>query len=284
MTKSSLMFLTTVIMLTTGNLDHLSAQQGPLNPFWTAGKVEHEAGTAAAKVVSADPRPLWMALNALEREYGWVIDYDDPIYSQAETTAQNNPQFESRHPGKVSRMPSGTTFETTFTEPAGNANSPVAVISKIVTDYNASGNPGHFEVRADAAGNIEVVGSSSFSANQIDILNTFVEIPAGEARSLDALQSLTNALTSSTGIKVVLGTIPFNVLMRAHVNISPPGSTSARILLQSISDSGNVQLMWDLLYDYDSQSYFLNLRPRSIIATDLSGNKIIVHIPQSSAH
>lgn len=253
----------------------LFGQSAPVDRFWTAGAIRHAKGSAT--ITSSDPRPLWMAMNALEREYGWAIDFDDPLWGITETAAQHNPQWESLHHGTQSRLPSGTQFQSTFAEDPTGIHSPIAVIRAIVDDYNKSGNPGRFEVHALPSGHIEVIGYSQESAHStLDLLATQVSLPArNSVGRLEALNDLVNALSSASGIKVVFGVLPFNLLGRNQIAI-PQGPTSARDILTLITDSGDVQLMWDLLYDFDSQSYFLSLRPRILIETDAIGNNIIV--------
>jgi hypothetical protein len=50
--------------------------------------VEHSANSAT--VVANNPRPLWMAVVALRHEYGWLIDYEDPIYRVGDTQEVRN--------------------------------------------------------------------------------------------------------------------------------------------------------------------------------------------------
>ena len=249
----------------------VATQTDTLDRFWTAGHVHHLDGKAT--VVSEDPRPLWMALNSLEREYGWVIDYEDPIYDTArESATVHNAQWEAIHPGTMSRVPAGGTFTTSYSEDSNNRISPASrapILKQLVRDYNASNNPGRFEVHQDAKGRVSIVGFSKYSgANQTSILDAVITLPAGVKDTLTALNEFTTVLSQTTKIPVVLGTIPWTLLSQAHVNISSnPGP--ARAILTDIADSAQITLMWDFLYDIDSHSYFLSLRPRSKIQSDV---------------
>lgn len=31
-------------------------------------------------IMASSPRPLWQALEAVKRRYGWTLDYEDPLY------------------------------------------------------------------------------------------------------------------------------------------------------------------------------------------------------------
>jgi hypothetical protein len=71
------------------------------------------------------------------------------------------------------------------------------------------------------------------------------------------------------------GAIPYNRLSSARID-GPKGSVPARDVLTSIAESADTQLMWDLLYDYESRSYFLSLRPTIVIRADEAGGYSIV--------
>jgi hypothetical protein len=54
----------------------------PGTGYWYEGVVTH--GQGKATVESNEPRPLQEAMEALAKEYGWTIDYEDPAYSADE--------------------------------------------------------------------------------------------------------------------------------------------------------------------------------------------------------
>jgi len=221
-----------------------------------------------------------MAMNALEREYGWVIDFDDPIWTESDTTAQNNPVWDAQHPGNPSRMPSGTSFQSTFTEGPDTSRSPIAVVTKVVEDYNASDNPGRFDVRRSPSGRIEVTGTPRDPGRTtVDILDTRVSLPTEPLVSLDAVHKLVTLVSAAAGIKVAVGRVPHNLLNSASIQ-TPQGSVPAREVLTRIAESAEVPLMWDLLYDYDSKSYFLSLRPSIVAVTGEGGKSYFVLQPK----
>ncbi len=278
--RSSTVIVMLVLLVATKST-RVHAQGSSSDSFWRSGAVKH--GTGTATVTSNSPRPLWIALTTMEREYGWVIDFDDPIFGESETVPDHNPRWEARHPGVLSRAPAGAMFQSTYVEDAAIASSAAKVIEKVVEDYNKSDNPGRFEVRIEGAGHIEVVGhprdpNAPFS----DILATPITVAAGTRGSLDALSDLAGVLSSISGVKVVLGTLPFNFLIQAHVVITP-GKLPARELLTQIADSSSVQLMWDFLYDYDTHTYFVSLRPRTKIGADGAINIVLPPLMQKKS-
>ena len=53
--------------------------QSPSKPsFMNAAVVQHN-GTGAT-LTANDPRPLMQAVEAISQEYGWIVDFEDPLY------------------------------------------------------------------------------------------------------------------------------------------------------------------------------------------------------------
>jgi hypothetical protein len=229
---------------------------------WNKPKVNH--GKGSATVESDDPRPLWMALIALEAEYGWIIDYEEPIYSADESVTRPNAKWDSLHPGKPSRVPAGKAFASEYPESPGGFSDTaqrMSVLRKVVADYNQSSNPGAFEVRFASPRRIHVIGYSR-KGDKTALLDREVTLAAGKIGGLDAVKNLADALSQASGVKVVLGVMPLNLLAQAQVDIKGT-ATPAREILVGITDATAVPLMWDLCYDFDSDQYFLNLRAQS---------------------
>jgi hypothetical protein len=277
--------LFTVFLLVIVGIVPVAAGQNaqPDHHYWTAAQVQHWEG--AATVHSEDVRPLWMALNAIQREYGWVIDYEDPIYSlETESTVSHNAQWESLHAGKPSRLPAGTSFSSKYPEDSRksiSASQRQSVIEKIVADFNASPNPGHFEVHQAGPNRVHVIGySRSAKGVRRSVLDTPVTLSPGTMSGMEALNKLVQALSEASGTQVVLGAIAWNPVARARVELKGV-SVPARAILTDIADSANVELMWDFLYDINSNSYFLSLRPRSVVATDESGQPLLKNMFRS---
>jgi len=129
--------------------------------YWYDGTVRHKGSTA--KVMSNEPRPLRQAVESLSEEYGWIVDYEDPIYSDAEAVDRTEPLWVASHPGVRRRLVVGGKFESEFPEVATTGSSvpeEKGVLQKVVADFNNSGNPGQFTLVDEGAGRFAVVGQT----------------------------------------------------------------------------------------------------------------------------
>src|ERR1700675_3234621 len=111
------------------------------------------------KVKSESPPPPPQAVESLSEEYGWVIDYEDPIYSDAETLDRTEPLWVASHPGGRQRLVAGHRFESEFPEVSKigfSASEEKSVLQKVVADFNKSGNPGQFTLVDEGAGRFAI--------------------------------------------------------------------------------------------------------------------------------
>ncbi len=113
--------------------------------YWDDGIVMHNGNTT--KVMANDPRPLQRAVESLSEEYGWLVDYEDPIYSDFEAVDRTDPRWVASHPGVRRRLVGGHKFESEFPEIPKTGLSTTgekSALEKVVADFNKSGNPGQF--------------------------------------------------------------------------------------------------------------------------------------------
>ena len=101
-------------------------------------------------------------------------------------------------------MPSGTSFQSTYIEDTNISKSLLMVVTKVVQDYNASDNPGRFEVRSSASGRIETIGTSRDSTHTpVDVLDKHISFRSVSLGSLDALNRFVSLLSAATGTNIV---------------------------------------------------------------------------------
>lgn len=226
--------------------------------YWYGGMVDHKGSTA--KVMSNEPRPLRQAVESLSEEYGWVVDYEDPIYSDAETVARTEPLWVASHPGVRRRLVGGHRFESEFPEVSRTGSSAAeekSVLQKVISDFNSSGNPGHFTVVDEGAGRFAIVGQTNETSRTI--LDTPITVNIDQLNGSFALDAISKALTVSSGIKVIVATYPLNLFAKTiyttHVSNQP-----AREVLRDLADTTQRNIEWAVLYDVDANAYYLNLR------------------------
>ena len=245
----------------------------PGTGYWYEGIVTHDQGKTT--VAANEPRPLRQAMEALAQEYGWTIDYEDPVYSEADAIERTDPAFLASHPGEKQHLVSGHRFKSEFPESTTSGTSvseEKAILQKVIDDYNKSGNPGRFTLLDEGGGRFAVVGTKA--GGDQGILESIISID-GKATTTNgswALAKICDALTASSGVQVRLLQYPLNVLVRTQVNPHAQSET-ARNVLRGVLSRAPQKLMWSLLYDIDDKTYYLNLLP-AIKVTPTPNGKI----------
>lgn len=244
----------------------LYAQQTASRPAFTMqGSVTH--GNSESTVVSNDPRPLNQAVEAVRKEYGWIIDFEDPSYGHMDLVDDTDPQWRTLHPSAkgVTRIRGGA-FTSTFPRVQDRRNGSVderVVLEQLVSDYNSSTNPGRFVVKKEGPGRFALVGIKVRSSNGLDTpvvspLDINVSFGSADRSLTEVIDLILNQISARSRIKIVLGTAPANALIKSRSSIDAR-DIPARQVLAAILSSTKHPIVWQLFYDADSSSYFLNL-------------------------
>ncbi len=239
--------------------------------YWIDGVVTHNGSTA--KVQANEPRPLRQAVQSLSEEYGWTIDYEDPMYSDAEVIDRTDPAWVASHPGIRQRLVAGHSFESVFPEVAKTgdlATEKNNVLQKVVADYNRSGNPGQFTLVDEGAGRFAIVGQTNGKTQAI--LDTPVTVNIAGQNGSFALDAFSEALSASSGIKLTVLTYPLNLFVQTEFT-TRADNQPAREVLRDLVDTTHRNIESMLLYDIDDKAYYLNLIAVVKAATDASGSK-----------
>jgi hypothetical protein len=246
-------------------------QQGILEPhlYMPEGVVEHQSGTATVRADHA--RPLEKAITALNEEYGWSVHYEDPPYQGKHDLIDGiNPKYRETHPDiKSMPNPSGGRFASTYPEDSSlrrSRSEEAQVLSKIISDYNKSGNPGHFVVRTLSDDSFDVVGDGTHDDNGnvifvTPILDTPISLPLATRSFGDTIEAIMNAVTAKTGVKAggpLFG--PNNLLIGGQVSTGGPDIAPARdFLMKLLAQESDGGWRWTLLYEpppYPTQFLF----------------------------
>lgn len=219
--------------------------------------IEHH--TCSATVKANSTAPLGEAVFALNKEYGWVVDYEDPPYAGADLTIRPSPVAG----GPPDKIVAGGAFQSTYRETPhmwdSDAIEPevlgdlrareLEVLRKIVSDYNASGNPGKFTVRQLPDGNFDVVGvatrdNSGAEVAITPILDTRVSVPVAP-QTLDAtLDAIWGALSGRIGGGLGGGYPP----MGFTITVGGSNVPARDLLMQVVQQLGG-NWAWELGYD-----------------------------------
>lgn len=244
------------------SVSHFLIGQNPPQPQFLDHAIVSEADSEVT-VHANDPRPLLQALEAIRNQYWWTIDYEDPQYESYDLVDSTDPKWRVAHPhAKGVNRVAGTTFITKFY--AGVDSVPTdeqAVLEKVVSDYNSSGNPGRFTIVKGDNARFSVVGISVRDASGeqkpvTPILDNRISFPEQE-RTLDqTFRLITSLLTVTTGQRVYTGGVANNFFIQTRVKA---GSTdlTARDILAQICD--RYALSWRLMYDPNPGLWFLHL-------------------------
>jgi hypothetical protein len=228
-----------------------------------------------ATVASNDPRPLDQAIIAVREEYGLLVDYEDPIYTAADLVDDTDPAWKETHPGRpsVTRV-RGNSFSSSYSEatvtfPASREEP----LRKILSDYNQSGNPGQFKLVKENKSRFAVVPLLATPLDEVESLN------AGLYTLADAVSALAAAISNTSHIRVVVGSMPLGPVSQGTYRDDGKPEL-ARNKLASILESAELPLVYGLLYDADSGQYFLNYFVARQAWTSATGERLLVPLHQ----
>ena len=211
-------------------------------------------------------RPLADAVDALQTEYGWHIDYEDPQFtSKLDVAESTDVRYANAASGTRPHTPNGGAFSVDFPAGVGSKGPDAASTLKLVIDaYNKSSNPGQFQLRAQDQ-RFDVVGIAAHNEagalqQQHPPLDQPVTFSSAEQPAIDAVISICDQI-SKLGATVNVGVYPRSALSRPislAVAKLPARDALSRIASAAVGESGRT-MCWRLLYDPDSKSYFMNL-------------------------
>jgi hypothetical protein len=211
------------------------------------------------------PRPLADAIDALQKKYGWLTNYEDPQFiDNSDIIESSDKRYVVSSSTGRPHIPNGTSFSFDFpADGASPAPDAEKTLRALVEAYNKSSNPGKFELRPLDT-RYDVVGVSAHGANgklvsQTSPLDAKITLaPATEEKpAIDALTSICEQAGKTSGKTIVLGVFPRNLLARP-INISGINIPARDLLVKALAATER-KVYWRLLYDVDTHQYFLNL-------------------------
>jgi len=258
----------------------LAQSNGLRSSYMRDGLVEHR--NSSVTVSANDPRPLLQAARAAAEEYGWVVDFEDPpYYSKYDTVDTTDPEWRAAHPTEKGTLSvSGKAFQSRFEEPSSSsADSAEAALTKIVDDYNESGNPGKFSISKESSGRFVITGRAirdNTGASRVlnPLLDTLITVPPGTRNGGEAFDLFLQSLSAAAHVKVTQGSFMTNLLNNSTVTVGGDHVPARSILASIVSQlNSHYELNWTLHYDVDSAGYFLSIWPAMIrTGKDAEGN------------
>jgi hypothetical protein len=209
-------------------------------------------------------RPLAAAAEALEAEYGWQINYEDPesFCSQEISEIVDTRKPPAGSGGRV-LVPKPVRFDPTYAQPTNppTTSERRATIARVVEA--ARREIARNYTYLEAGGSIDLIPSGFFNEDckfvtRAAILDARVYLPPGPRNFERALQEFAAALSKATRLQVGLGTVPTNFLTQTQLTLGAMGGP-ARSVLRRLIEGSRRKLAWQLLVDPGTRKALLNL-------------------------
>lgn len=216
--------------------------------------------------LSDDPgRPLAEIVRILEERHGWVITYEDPHYVYAEEISDVTHKVSRNHaPGKPRVLvPRVRGFDFRYSTPVGrDALGASPILERLLAAYHRSGNPGKFRFHS-AGPIIHVVPAMARDtrgalAPYEPVLDARIEMPLATRTALEMLDAIVAQVAVARGTKVILGTVPVNLLQTTTVRDAVTNEVARDALSRTLEATGR-KLSWQLFYGPGTRRYVLNV-------------------------
>lgn len=213
-----------------------------------------------------DPRPLAQAVVTIRREFGWMLDYEDPVYATTDLVDARTPAFLALHPAAHSMLRSrGGDFSHTFS----SALSRDAFVAELVSAHASSQNPGHFEVVSSSANRLAIVGRTPGAISPLD---TTITLPPASTNGLEALSRVFETVKALTGNQIGIGFLNPGNFVRCNVSRGY-NNASARQAIIAILDDCHQASTYQLLFDVNHNKYVISFDALMRTETDVSGKR-----------
>jgi hypothetical protein len=199
-----------------------------------------------------DTRPISAAVLALERRCGCAIGYEDPRWALDDVIDISG--LLRHQPNVRTSVPRGRPFS-------------FSVEGDLRTKTRDELKTTILQLLASYASNSEHIGEYRLAADDDSLAvlprdGSILDVPVtgmvGAQSLADALRSVLATASARAGVPILLATGPVNLLKRAFTGV-PRGPKTARGLLDSALRGTGRIVSWQLLYDYGTKTYYLNI-------------------------
>jgi hypothetical protein len=252
-----------------------ASQVAPAPDFWGKGSVQMKAGRGF--VQAYHPHALAQALDAIGGAFGWVLDYEEPLWGGPDLVEDTDPALRSAHPNDRFRREAGGYFRADFTiEPdmGPGSHGEERVLEQPVADYAASGNPGRFKVEREIDNRYAIVGVGAKDDNGHDrdftpVLDAMISLSKQERNMRDTISLIAQLVSQKSGYLVLPGGGDANLEIRTMATIGGDERPAREFLAQLLS-AAPVQMEWRVKREPDWRGglFFLNLQAATHQNTD----------------
>ncbi len=210
-------------------------------------------------------RPLAEAIETLEKRFGWIITYEEPLYVYSGDIVDVTASV--RRDGRLSpriMSATGIPFNFEYDIPPERAEPDEETLLRALLDqYHLSGNPGVFSV-AHSAYAYHVVPSRIKNSSGVferyhAALDTNISVPAGGRTVYEMVEAIVRAATAATAVNMGVGAIPTNLFFQTRLERSAATTESARAVLLRTLLATHRKLSWQLLCDPGYKGCALNI-------------------------
>ena len=228
-----------------------------------------EAGTVVEISVEG-ARPLADAVNLLEERYGWIITYEDAPYVHSsdvkDVTREVRRDLDESSQAAVARVlvPSGGRIDMTATISGSvpNQEDIAALVRKALDAHAENGNPGVFRLQRAGTSFHVIPSQVRTSAGQLapkgSILDAAITISDKERDGVQTLEAICDAVAHSAGVRIGVGTIPFNMLRQTRIHLTASEESARSVLVRALAGMHR-NVSWRLFYDPGLRLYVLNV-------------------------
>lgn len=210
--------------------------------------------------------PLATVLADLEKRFGWVITYEDPVYEHS-SDVEEVTNLSQRPPDSTRRRilsPRQGAFAVDIGLPSAGTTpaNPLECVRRVVEAYNESGNPGRFRVlQTDGMLHVLPLASNGTDGQLIprrSILETPISVPPGPHNAAAFLNEVVTAVKSRNGVDIALMSAPANLFARAQVEPDVIDDLALNMLARELHQLDS-SLSWRLMYSPTDQKYMLTV-------------------------
>lgn len=247
---------------------------------YTETVIEHKkSGEMVIKVNNS--RTLYEVVSALNDEYGWTVDYEDPPYIiESSLIDVTDPKWRAQHPDAPGfKIPAGGAFQFEYDEKEALSSSAgeAALLKKLVSEYNQTNNPGTFVIRSDENNRFSIIGITDGKNTEqishfVPILDTLISIPIAPRSADETVDLILNELSAKSGTALGQFGVASNLLIQSKVLVGGDNVPARTVLLQTLNAT-NRTVVWSLLFDATGNTvYALNTRLAERVLRCKAGN------------
>lgn len=218
-----------------------------------------------------DPRPVAKAADELMRRYGYLVSYEDPRYMYFEdirdVTEEVRKDLSQHAPGRAPRalVPARGFLELRNVQAPqpGDLRSATSLLHELLNVQANRSNGGLFRLE-QIEGRFHILPARVRDAtgewvDQASILDARITVPVAERDGMATVREILAAVAQATGVSVVVGTVPLNLLARARISLGAENEIARSVLIRALDATGS-RITWKLFFGPDVRMYALNLQ------------------------